>query len=47
MRIPHEIVIDRRKHKVFIDGLPFIYPLAEEGRGRSSMPMASVSCGCP
>lgn len=31
MRIPHEIVIDQRKHKVLIDGLPFIYPLAEEG----------------
>lgn len=31
MRIPREIVIDQRKHKVLIDGLPFIYPLAEEG----------------
>lgn len=32
MRIPREIVVDQRSHKVLIDGLPFIYPLAEEGQ---------------
>lgn len=30
MRVPREIVIDYRKRKVLIDGLPFIYPLAED-----------------
>lgn len=29
-RIPNTITIDARRHKVLIDGLPFIYPLAAE-----------------
>lgn len=30
IRVPHRVVIDRRKGKVLVDGLPFMYPLADE-----------------
>lgn len=30
MRVPHRVVVDRQCNRVLVDGLPFMYPLADE-----------------